>query len=541
MHYVYILAMNKSFFAVICCLLSLFTFAKENLSKPKVLIGIVVDQMRPDYLQRFYHHFGETGFKRLLKGGTLFENCFINFLPSYTACGHAAIYTGSVPALHGIIGNNWYDRIKNANMYCVSDDAVHAVGGMEKYGQMSPRNLKSTTIADELRLSNNFQSRTFSFSLKDRGAILPGGHSANAAYWMDDSIANFMSSTFYLKSLPRWVQNFNAQQYARNYLKKAWDIKGKEEDYLYTRFEDTAYTSGFAGKNPAYLPYQFDKENNAIIKKTPYGNDILIDFVKKAIENENIGKGNFTDFINISFSATDYIGHQFGPHAMELEDCYARLDESLGAFLDFLNVQYGQGNYLLFLTADHGVLENPQYLKEHKIPAGYVFDTALKDNLNSYLFSKFQINNVVNSINNNQVYLNANTMKADVKENVLNGIKEYLNNRDEIYIALKPNEIMTTALPHFLTEMLKNTFNTKRSGEILFLMEASYLDAYSLKGTSHGSWGNYDCRIPLLFYGWNIAANQKHKEQVFITDIAPTLCNLLKIAPPNASVGRVLF
>ncbi len=518
-----------------------FSLQAQTVNKPKVVIGIVIDQMRADYLNVFNKHYGNKGFNLLKNKGAWFTNCYINYLPAYTGPGHACIYTGSVPSIHGIVGNNWYDKKNASNMYCVADAKENAIGGSEIAGHISPRNLKVTTIADELRLSTNHRSRTFAISLKDRGAVLPGGHTSNASYWMDDEKGYFMTSTFYMNQLPEWVNRFNNKGLARKYLNLGWNTLSDKSKYLYAQQDENDFEGKFGDQARTSSPYNFKSMGNKYIKKTPYGNSILFDFAKQAILNEKIGQQNETDFLALSFSATDYIGHVFGPNSLEVEDTYARFDKDLASFIDFLNAQYGKDNYLLFLTADHGAANNPNYLKSKKIPAGYFFDQKEQLALNEHLEKKFGKKDLCVRLMNCQVYLNHALIDNKKQgDEIIEEIVSYYNAHDLIQMAFKSNRVNDVVMPSFLMQYYSNSYFIKRSGDVTLLFSPSVLDAYSYTGTSHGAWSAYDTHIPLLFYGRGVFSGMKSKK-VFMTDIAPTIANMLGITPPNGSIGNVII
>ncbi len=510
-------------------------------AQPKVVIGIVVDQMRADYLSTFSENYSNGGFQKLKSEGTWFKNCYINYLPSYTGPGHASIYTGSVPAIHGIVGNDWYDRKGGTSVYCANDGSCVAVGGSPVAGFVSPRRMNVTTITDELRLATNNRSRTFAMSLKDRGAALPGGHTATAAYWMDDSLGHFMSSSFYMKNLPSWVNDFNIAEKVRDYLDKGWQPINNIQDYLYNENTPSIYEGRLGDDKANTFPYVFKNQSNAIIKRTPHGNSILFDFAKATIENEEIGKGDYPDFLAISFSATDYIGHNFGPNSMEVEDTYLRFDIELANFLHYLDKKFGKNNYLLFLTADHGAAHNPSYLVDKKIPAGYFFGSKEKEKLNNDLLKKFGQENLCDFIDNGQVYLNKEKVQTDtLRKKLIEEVVTYFERNDAVQFVVDIKKISQASMPNMLKELVLNSYNPERSGDVAFILKPAYLDAYATTGTSHGVWNAYDTKIPLLFYGKNISA-QHINETVYMTDIAPTIANLLGISPPNGCVGKPIL
>ncbi|MBI3883925.1 MAG: alkaline phosphatase family protein, partial [Sphingobacteriales bacterium] len=332
-------------------------------AQPKLVVGLVIDQMRWDYLYRFNDLYTNDGFKRLLQQGFSCENTLIPYVPTYTAPGHTCIYTGSVPAIHGIVGNNWFDRTQNANMYCTEDSTVTTVGSNTKAGKMSPGNLWTTTITDELRLSNNFKSRVVGIALKDRGAILPAGHSANAAYWYDDKAGKWITSSHYIKQLPAWLDSFNAKALPDVYMQQDWNTLLPIEKYDLSSADNKPYEGNIKGENTPTFPHKLSLIGNdkyEAFKTTPFANTYTFDLAKATIQNEKLGATNgITDFLAVSISSTDYIGHTFGPNSIEAEDTYLRLDRDIASFLQYLDGTIGKGNYLLFLTADHGVAHVP--------------------------------------------------------------------------------------------------------------------------------------------------------------------------------------
>jgi predicted AlkP superfamily pyrophosphatase or phosphodiesterase len=525
---------------VLAVFLSVFSQA-QAVQKTKVVVGIVIDQMRADYLTNFNHLYGKGGFNLLKKKGAWFTNCYINYLPAYTGPGHASIYTGSVPGINGIVGNNWYDASSGKNIYCVQDNDVSATGGLLALGKISPRNLKVTTVTDELRLSNNFNSRTFSVSLKDRGAVLPGGHSANAAYWMEDENGHFMTSSYYSQKLPNWVSQFNRREKVREYLNQTWNPLYNKSKYLYAASDENEFEGRFGDAKNTSFPHDFKSQKGGYIKRTPYGNSILFDFAIEAILNENIGKRGHTDFLALSFSATDYIGHIFGPNSFEVEDTYARLDRDLARFIQFLNLQYGKDGYLLFLTADHGAAHNPNYLKSKKIPAAYFFDQKEQLGLNESLEKQLGKKDLCLRLMNCQVYLNHSIIKNETeKDKIQKSVIDYFKKHQLVQLAFVSDKIANLPLPHFLKQYYQNSFFPNRSGDLSLLFYPGVLDAYSTTGTSHGAWSAYDSHIPLVFFGGGLSP-QKSSRKVYMTDIAPTLSNLLGIAAPNGSVGEVII
>ena len=508
---------------------------------PKLVVGIVIDQMRWDYLYRFSKLYSANGFKRMLKNGFSCENTFIPYMPTYTAPGHTCVYTGSVPAIHGIIGNNWFDKTSNTNVYCTDDSTVQTVGSTSNAGKMSPKNMWTTTITDELRLSNNFKSKVIGIALKDRGAILPAGHSANAAYWYDNG--KWITSTHYMNELPQWVTKENAKDLPGKYMSKDWNTLLSIEQYDLSTADDKPYEASIRGEKTVTFPHktsQINAEKYEAFKTTPYASTYTFDFAKAAIKNEKMGMGAVTDFLAVSISSTDYIGHSFGPNSIESEDAYLRLDKDIADFLQYLDATLGKGNYLTFLTADHGVAHIPGFLAEHKIPGGTISDLDLTKELNQAIEQQFSVKKAVLSVQNYQVYLNTDEIEKQQKEvkDVSKLVIRMLKKKPNIINAVATDDIASAGLPEPQKYMFNNGYNPKRSGDIMFTFKPGYFDG-GTKGTTHGLWNPYDAHIPLLFFGWNIKHGKTNRE-TYMTDIAATLAAMLQIQMPNGNVGKVI-
>ncbi len=513
--------------------------------KPKLVVGIVVDQMRYDYLTRFYKKYGEGGFKRMMNEGFNCKNNHFNYIPTYTGPGHTSIYTGTTPKYHGVIGNNWYDKEIKKMVYCAEDSTVFAVGTTSELERMSPHRMKTTTFADENRLFTQMRGKSIGISIKDRGAILPAGHSANAAYWYrGKNEGNFVSSTYYMEQLPKWVEDFNASKKAESYLKE-WNTFYDISTYTESGPDLNDFEGGFEGKETATFPYNLKKlakKNDGldIIKVSPFGNSIVADFAIEAIKAEALGKDDITDVLTVSFSSTDYIGHNFGVNSKEIEDTYIRLDKDLERFFKVLDAEVGEGEYTVFLTADHGAVEVPAYLKSAKIPAGYIKRSERKEQFHKFLKDKYGTIDIVEHISNNQIFLNRDMIKAldldldDVQEEIANEQLTYKN----IYKVYTATTMSTSYFKDGIERLLQLGYNQKRSGDILLVDDPSFI-SYWTTGSTHGSGLNYDTHVPLLFFGKGIKQGHTFKKTE-ITDIAPTISALLGISFPNFAIGQPL-
>ena len=513
---------------------------KNYLARPRLVIGIVVDQMRWDYLYRFYDRYAEDGgFKTLLAQGFTCENTLIPYTPTVTACGHAGIYTGSVPAIHGITGNDWWDYDFSLQQYCTGDNDMKTIGSNTDAGKMSPKNLLVTTIGDEMRLATNFRSKVIGIALKDRGAILPAGHSANGAYWYDDKTGDWISSSYYMSDLPGWLKDLNAKKTTDQYYAKDWNTLFPIDTYVQSAPSGEAYEFRPLGKSFPYSLSQFIGKNYGILAVTPYGNTSTLEVAKAAIIGEQLGADEFTDLLAISLSTPDYVGHTFGPTSVEAEDIFLRLDRDLGDFLRFLDKQVGKGQYIVFLTADHGVDQVPAFLRTHKIPASSVNSSTMEDQLRALLKDKFKGDNLVIGIMNYQVYLDRNKM-VDDKLNRDAVIKEtigYLLKQPGIARAFPLDQLSETTLNNDIKMALANGDYPSRSGDIQMLYQPQWIDGFETMGTTHGVWNPYDAHIPLIWYGWNITPGKTNRK-ISMADIAPTIASLLHVQMPSGSIGQ---
>jgi len=517
------------------------TAPASTLPRPKLVVGLVVDQMRWDYLYRYYDRYQTGGFKRMLNEGFTCENTQIPYIPTVTAIGHSSIYTGSVPAIHGIAGNDFTIQATGRSMYCTDDSTVTAVGSNSAAGKMSPRNLLATTVTDELKLATNFRSKVIGIALKDRGGILPAGHVANAAYWFDDANGAWISSTYYMKDLPAWVNNFNAQKPAEKYLKQDWNTLYPINTYVQSEADNSPKHEGkFAGAESPTFPIKTSelyKGRVGMIRSTPYGNSMTLDLAKAAIENENLGNNTVTDFLAVSLSSTDYVGHQFGPNSVEAEDTYLRLDKDLAAFFTYLDTKLGKGNYTVFLSADHGAAHNANFLIDHNVPAGIWGESAT--GLNKLLEDKYKLKGLVLNMGNYQVnFNNALIKKENINEEALKwDCIQYLQKQPEIAYAVDMQKVQAATLPEALRTRITNGYNPDRSGSIQIILKPGWYSGHGATGTTHGTWNPYDAHIPLVFMGWGIKHGSLNRE-TYMTDIAPTIAALLHIQAPNGNIGK---
>jgi len=513
---------------------------------PKLVVGIVVDQMRYDYLIRFYTKYGERGFKRLMENGYNLENVHYNYIPTYTAVGHTSIYTGTTPTNHGIISNDWYDKYEKKSIYCVDDDNYKTVGA-NSGGNKSPHRMVTTTVTDQLKLAQNSKGKTIGIAIKDRSAILPAGHTANAAYWFEGGDeGKFITSTFYMNELPNWVKQFNNSGKATTYLNETWNTYYDISTYTETLPDNNEFEGLFKGKTTPTFPYNLAElrklnGNYDLLKAVPSGNTITTDFAEAAIIGENLGKSDYTDFLAISYSSTDYVGHKFGVNAKELEDTYIRLDKELERLIDFLDKEIGENKYTIMLTADHAAVQVPSYLNSLKIPGGYFNTKKFKSFVNEITIKYFNSNEIVENISNYQLFLNKEKLQElnlNVHE-VSQILADEIINFESVYKTVTAHTLQTTSFNSGILQILQKGYNQKLSGDVLLIPYPSTISR-SKTGTTHGSGYAYDTHVPLLFYGNGIKKG-KSAHYYPIVNIAPTLSNLLKITEPNGSTGKTIL
>ena len=538
------------FLLILCCAVPGFSQQNDTVTKtdgkPKLVVGIVVDQMRYDYLTRFRDKFGEDGFERLINDGFSCNNNHFNYVPTYTAPGHTSVYTGTTPQNHGIISNSWYNKFEKKSVYCVDDDNVSSVGTSSNAGQRSPHRLLTTTITDQNRLATQMRGKTIGVSLKDRAAILPAGHSANAAYWFQGrEEGHFITSDYYMDELPKWVNDFNASAKANNYL-RPWKPLMDIETYTESGPDLNKFERGFKGKDEAVFPYDLatlNKTNGGydILKTVPYGNDLLADFALAALDGEKLGQSADTDFLTISFSATDYVGHNFGVNSKEIEDTYIRLDRDLARILTGLDEKVGKGNYTVFLTADHAAVNVPAYLESVKIPGGYFDSNKFEQEVKSFVEQKYGRDDLIENISNYQVFFSYKVLADnDIDaEKLQKEIAHFALQYDQVFMAFTRAQMSAGNYTNGVAELVQRGFNQKRSGDVFIVLEPAVI-SYSHTGSTHGSPFGYDTHVPLLFYGAGIKKGKSYSPTV-IPDIAPTIAALLGIEPPNGTTGKPII
>lgn len=525
------------------------SFTQKN-NQPKLIVGIVVDQMCYEYLYRYKDKFGKDGFNLIMNKGTNVRNTLYNYVPTYTGPGHASIYTGTTPENHGIVGNEWFERETSKVVNCVDDLNKQTVGSESNNGQRSPKNLKTFTVTDQLKLTYP-DAKVISMSIKDRSAILPGGHLSDGSYWYDYASGRFITSTFFKTDLPEWVKSFNNENQVASYMQQTWNTMLPIDQYTQSGPDDSPYEVVLKGKSTPTFPYDLKAMTGGTVDYSlftymPFANTYLTDFAIRSIKAEKLGQDQQTDMLCISYSTPDIAGHAFGPYSVEIQDMYLRLDRDLANLIKALEKEVGKNQFTIFLTADHAVVPVPQHLTDQQLPGGYLF---LKDRmayLKKIVEDEFGTNLILEQENLN-IYLDHYKIselginKSDVEEFIAREIIHW----EGVKRVFTSKQLESGNSDDLWLNMVRRGYHHAESGDVIFILEPGYLPKNSdsekaRKGTSHGSSFNYDTHVPLIWYGKNI-----RKQDVFrsvnITDISATLIHMLNLQRPGAMTGEPIL
>jgi predicted AlkP superfamily pyrophosphatase or phosphodiesterase len=497
--------------------------AQQQPRKPKLVLAVVADQFRYDYLLRFradYH----SGIARLLAGGAVFADARYIHYPTVTAVGHSTFLSGATPSVSGIINNEWFDRDSDQPVTSVTDKATLLLGGAPEAKGSSPRRLLVSTLGDELKMAGR-PVKVIGVSIKDRSAILPAGHMADAAYWFDDKSQHFVTSDYYMKALPVWVAKINTDGPAHKY-----------EDATWTSLDATSGEKPFcsmkagAGLKPC-----------GAIENTPFGNQLVEEFAEKVIEQEQLGSHNGTDILAVSFSSNDYVGHELGPDSPEVRDISRRTDLLLGKLLDFVNARLGQSNTLVVFTADHGVAPVPKVNNDRKMPGGWLSASEYSAKISSQLAQKFGTGEWLLYNSYGQLYLNyATAAKNNAEPEAVRRVAaEIACGLPHIARVFTRDDLLHPgAAVDSVGRAVQLGFYGPRSADLILVPEPYYM-FFSAPGTTHATPYSYDNHVPLIFFGPGIRAGV-HYEAVTINDVAPTLAAILGVETPSGASGKIL-
>ena len=505
-------------------------------NRPKLVLVLVIDQFRYDYLIRFRPYFVKGGFNRLLDGGAVFSDCRYDYVTTMTGPGHATLLTGAYPDTHGIIENNWYDREHQREVYCVEDLSTRVVANSVKASPspgLSPRNLTASTLGDELRMATDFRAKAISISLKDRAAVLMGGHTASAAYWYDEGSGRFVTSTYYMPTLPAWADEFNKQIPAKEFCGEKWQALAETPGAESKVLEEFEPSPDETCPDPKFLGW---------LEDTPFMNQIELAFATDAVRSEKLGQGPETDLLTLSLSVNDYIGHDFGPYSEEVADTTLRTDRLLGTFFDELDKLVGLDNVWIALSADHGAAPSPAFIQQHKLGLGMAQAPAVRGIAERALTKAFGSGPWIEDQDESYLFLNRETLKKrNIPESKAEEVAaEAAASQEDVAAAFTRTQLMTGSLPNsLLARKAANSFNSKRSGDVLLVFVPFAVPSSSATGTTHGTPWNYDTQVPLIFWGSAFKPGF-YAIECQPTDLVATLAARLGLTQPSGTQGTPL-
>ena len=504
-------------------LLAVCAVAAPAPKPPKLVLAVVIDQFRYDYLLRFRKDYN-AGLARLLEHGAVFDDAHHIHYPTVTAVGHSTFLSGAIPSSSGIVGNEWFDRDSGQSVTSVSDSATKLLGGAPGVPGSSPHRLLVSTVGDELKMAGR-TSKVIGISIKDRSAILPAGHTADAAYWWDSDSNNWVTSSYFMPALPDWVKDVNRERPFMKYLGGDWlPFDAKDAAAPFCTMVNGDKKVRFCGR----------------IEATPWGNEMIEEFAERALVEEKLGQHDDTDLLTVSFSSNDYVGHAVGPDAPEVRDISIRTDRLLGKLFDFIDKRIGAGNTLVVLTADHGVAPVPEVNQARRMIGGRLSDAAMLGGVTAALVSKYGEGKWIASVSESGIYLNRklirekNLDRAAVEDTVAEALREM----PHVFRVYTSSQLMHGEVPSDdVSQAVLRGFFERRSGDVVLVQDPYYL--YGASGTSHSTPFNYDSHVPLILMGQGIRADEYYG-RVAVNDIAPTLSAILRVQEPSGSIGRIL-
>ena len=513
--------------------------------QPKLIIGLIFDQLRPDQVRKYWDKYGEGGFKKLMNNGTVVKSASYSYFNTEEAAGYTTIATGTQPSEHGIISSQWFEILNEKLVFCTDDRSVIPVGGSFENGPFSPNKIMVSGFADELKFSNQLRSKVFSIGLNYKSAILTSGHSANAAYWFDDMMGYWMTSSYYLDTLPDWLIRFNEKKFADIYLERSWEPLLPIEKYTLEPPELVKTDKNFHGLNT--FPYDLNKlskkrrneRDYSILKYTPFGNTMVVDMAVQLLVEEGLGKDDYTDYLALNFCTLGPVANTFGQESIEMEDVMIRMDLQLSHFLKLVEDMLGKENVLIFLTASRGMPKESTYFRQLKLPVGQFKRNQALSLLKSYLNVKYGTGNWVRGFFGNQIYLNriliedADIPLIEIRDNVVNFMVQFAG----VAHAITASTLYSAHFDDNLFALVQNGYNPKRSGDVVVVLRPGWrMDEENVIGSGY----NYDRKVPMVWYGWKIGKNVVYRN-IDVADIAPTLSLFLDIPLPNASFGEPIL
>lgn len=526
--------------------ISLSSFAQHVPVPPskqvKLVVVVNVEQMRTDYISRYWDHFQQGGFRRLMTDGAVCSNASMNLQIKKAVTGVPTLFTGVYPARHGIVNESWYNRLKKKEVGAIDDDYYITVGSDSKEGQVSAAKLLSPTIGDVLKLKTRNMSKVFSVALNANSAVLSAGHSADGAYWLDDMTGNMISSSYYVDQFPDWVRDFNDKKFADDYINRDWNTLLPISSYSEGVEDGYVLEPGYYDKWNTF-PYNLSKlekraGNYKILKTTPYGNTMVNDFAMALIDAEQLGQDHVPDLLAINYSSMDYENSSFGPNSVEMEDLYLRLDRNIEHLLYFLDKEVGQDNYLVVLSSACSASYPVNYLKEEfKMPVGFVSPESMVALMKSYFNITYGQGDWIEFVSDQQIYLNRDLIEkkhlnlAEVQAKAASFIIQF----EGVKLALPASDFKRGDISSGELEELANSYNFKRSGDVLYELEEGWQPQYKYRRTDYTD----NAHIPLIWFGKNIRRT-KILDAVSATDIVPTILHVLGYSASSQCQGKIL-
>ena len=514
----------------------------QDEKRPRLVVRVVVEQMRYEMLLRYWDHFGADGFRKLVDEGVVCRDARIGYARPDRSSGFATIATGSYPSMHGIVADQWYERLSLQLKQAAGHSSYHGVGGKQEYGHFSPENLMTSTTSDEMKLMD-VHSKVFSLALHPVSAVLGAGKMSDGAFWMDDHSANWMSNTYYMDSLPPWLNDFNAKNLEDIYMDRKWERLLPDTAYHALTSDDDDSEEGFLLLYSNQFPYDLQTLKRKslgykYLKYTPFGNTYTRDFALSLIENEHLGEDAHTDLINIAFSASAYVNELFGPRSMEMEDLYLRLDKEIAHLLSFLEERFSRDEVLVVMTSDRGAGDSYAFRKNQGLSSSEFDPRKGLTLLKSYLNVVYEPADWVSSYSNNQIYLNHGLVDqngydiSDFQETVA----RFMVKKSGVSYAVKASTIQNSSCSEGMMKMLRNNFHPARSGDVFLVLAPGIVEKPRMSGTIY----SYDTHIPMIWWGNGFSPGTINK-QVHLSNVAPTISYLLNIPYPEASFGKPII
>lgn len=514
--------------------------------KPKLIVGITVSGMQYDYLSVYWDKFSDKGFRMMATTGANCKNARYNYLITDPSAGFASIATGTRPSEHGIVSDYWYHRLTNEIVNSIEDLEQTTTGGSYGSGTYSPAALHSRTFSDEMRLTSRFKSRSIGISMDPRAAVLLAGHTATGAYWLDPVHASWISSSFYMDSLPGWVNEFNEKNYRDLYLERNWETLHPIADYGESMLDNNPYETGINGQ--ITFPYDLDRISSdgkggrdySLLMTTPWGNTYTKDMAIAAIVNEELGKREATDIIHIGFNATEYLANYYSTWSVETQDTYLRLDEDIAHLLEFLDEHLGMENVLVYLTAENALAVDPNYLAESRIPSGFFNYRTSISLLKSYLNAIYGRGEWVTFYYAQQIYLNHQLIEDSnlSLEDVQDRVARFVVQMNGVSNALQAYVLQQNYFTDGMLNRIQNSYYQKRSGDVILYLTPGWVEHSNIGDGSYEEF-RYTPHVPLIFYGWKIN-RVTIPYRVSPTDIAPSIASFMEISMPDNATGDVI-